>query len=289
MFKHLRPASYRRRFVAVAVITLFSVGVAPGVSEAAPGAADAVAVYWPGAEKCVSPHQHCYSRAVDVHSNLVAVSTTIQSTWFSMLDQTQAPYQMPVFAYCSGQLCPWFITREMWLGDRSHWIEVGLMNGYESPQMRLPDGSPGCGCQAYFQFWADGPAGDANATTHVIANISPDNTWHTYGISHVSGNIFDVTVDGRTVGVSTTSGASSFGSSAIGSETSGLTTVQPLSYMNESCQAWSVKDASGRWFGVGNPNQGTRGASDNSGTPDQTYFGGWDSSTHQLCIGKGGL
>jgi hypothetical protein len=23
--------------------------------------------------------------------------------------------------------------------------------------------------------------------------------------------------------------------------------------------------------------------------PDQTYFGGWNSVTHQLCIGKGGL
>ncbi len=251
--------------------------------------APATPAYWPGAEKCVTPHQHCYSRAVDVHSDLIAASTAIQSTWFSMLDQTQAPYQTPVVdnGDCTNGTCPWFITREMWLGDPNHWIEIGLMDGYESPQWRMPNGAPGCGCQAYFQYWEDGD--DRQGTEHVIANITPDNAWHTYGISRVSGDTFDLTIDGRVVGVSTASGASSFGVSAIGSETSGLTTVQPLSYMNQSCQSWSVQDTSGRWFGIGSPNQGVRGAYNNSGSPDRTYFGGWNDTTHQLCIGKGGL
>lgn len=251
------------------------------------GVASAASAYWPGAQKCAS--RHCYSRAVDVHSNLIEASTTIQSSWFSMLDQTTVPYQTPVVdnsdCAASHETCPWFIDREMWLGNQNHWIEIGLMNGYEPPDWRLPNGAPGCGCQAYFQFWEDGP----NGAHHVIANISPDNAWRTYGISRVAGQTFDLTVDGKVVGVSTTSGASSFGQSAIGSETSALTTVQPLSYMNESCQSWSVKDSSGRWFGVGRPNQGVRGYYDNAGSPDQTYSGGWNDVTHQLCIGKGGL
>ena len=78
--------------------------------------------------------------------------------------------------------------------------------------------------------------------------------------------MFDLTVDGKVVGVSTTSSASSFGQSAIGSETSALTTVQPLSYMNESCQSWSVKDSSGRWFGV---SPLTKGCADTTTTRDR--------------------
>ncbi|HEY0717256.1 MAG TPA: hypothetical protein VGD68_06535, partial [Streptosporangiaceae bacterium] len=181
--------------------------------------------------------------------------------------------------------------------------EVGLRDGYESPQWQLPDGSPGCGCQAYFQFWEDGTGPDSPpADTHVIANIAPDNAWHTYGISRVSGSTFNITIDGRIVGVSTGSGATSFSKSSIGSETSGLTVVQPLSYMNMSCQSWSIEDGSGQWVGVGNPNGGLRGSADppygsvlpnplssSVGGPDPTYDGGWNSTTHQLCIGKGGL
>ena len=261
----------------------------------------AMAPSLPGAKSCVNPH--CYDRAVDYHGDIIAGSTRIQSTWFSMLDQTKVPYRTPVIEnseYCGGT-CPWFITREMWIGDQQHWIEVGLRNGYEYPQWRMPDGTPGCGCQAYFQFWEDG-AGSADTHTHVIANVAPDNAWHTYGISRVSGGTFDITVDGRVVGVSTVSGVTSFGQSAIGSETSGLTTVQPLSYMNTACQSWSVEDTSDRWFGVGSPNAGLRGYNDpyhgsplaqpfhgSAGGPDQTYFGGWNSATHQLCIGKGSL
>jgi len=277
------------------------------VATFAPDASTGGVPPWPGAQSCVNPH--CYDRAVDYHSGLMAASTRIQSTWFSVLDQTQEPYQTPAIEnsdWCGGT-CPWFMTREMWLGDLHHWIEVGLRNGYEDPRWRLPDGAPGCGCQAYFQFWEDGP-GSADTHIHVIANITPDNAWHTYGISRVSGTTFDITVDGQIVGVSTASGAASFGVSAIGSETSARTTVQPLSYMNMACQSWSVEDASGRWSGVGNPNGGLRGHSnpyhgslwaapfngsfpfyDSAGGPDQTYVGGWNSATHQLCIGKGGL
>lgn len=273
-----------RRFM----YTVIGVATALVLGATNSGVASAASAYWPGAQKCFKTH--CYSRAVDVHSNLIAASTTIQSSWFSMLDQTTAPYQTPVVdntdCAASHKTCPWFIDREMWLGDQKHWIEIGLMNGYEDPDWRLPNGAPGCGCQAYFQFWEDGLNGSVH---HVIANISPDNAWHTYGISRVSGQTFDLTIDGKVVGVSTTSGASSFGQSAIGSETSALTTVQPLSYMNESCQSWSVEDSSGRWIGVGRPNEGVRGYNDNAGSPDQTYFGGWDYATHQLCIGKRGL
>jgi hypothetical protein len=253
------------------------------------GAADAASPRWPGAQQC-SPI-HCYSRAVDIHSNLIAATTTIQSSWFSMEDQAHWPYATPVVdnVDCGGAACPWFMSRELWLGDRSHWIEIGLRNGYEYPQWTLPNGAPGCGCQAYYQFWEDGANSGAIGATHVIANITPDNAWHAYGIHRVSGQTFDVTIDGRVVGVSTVSGASSFGRSAIGSETSALTTVQPLSLMNQSCQSWSVEDSSGRWFGVGQPNEGLRGSLDNSGSPDQTYYGQWNSTTHQLCIGKGSL
>lgn len=279
MSKYIGHAQRFLRFAAAVGLAMFFVWAPSSPALAA-------SAYWPGAEKCIVPHQHCYSRAVDVHSNLMGASTSLQSTWFSMVDQTQPPYQTPVVDdECGNGTCAWFITHELWLGDPGHWIEIGLRDGYESPQSRLPDGSPGCGCQAYYQFWEDGPTG----AEHVIANITPDNAWHTYGIARASGQTFDLTVDGRVVGVSTTSGASSFGVSAIGSETSGLTTVQPLSYMNLSCQSWSVEDTSGRWFGVGNPNQGMRGAYNNTGSPDQTYFGGWDDATHQLCIGKGGL
>ena len=89
-----------------------------------------------------------------------------------MLDQTQAPYQTPVLdnSDCQNGTCPWFISREMWLGDPHHWIEIGLRNGFESPQGDMPNGAQGCGCQAYYQFWEDGATG----ATHVIANISPD-------------------------------------------------------------------------------------------------------------------
>jgi hypothetical protein len=254
------------------------------------GTANAASAYWPGAQQCWNTH--CYSRAVDVHSDLIAAQTTIQSSWFSTEDQTLSPYETPVVdnTDCSGGTCPWNMSRELWLGDRSHWIEVGLRNGYENPQWTLPDGSPGCGCQAYYEFWEDGAnSGKTSGATHVIANVTPDNTWHTYGIRRVSGQTFDVTVDGQVVGVSTASGASSFGRSAIGSETIALTTVQPLALMNQSCQSWSVEDGSGRWFGVGQPNHGLRGSNDNSGSPDQTYYGSWNSTTHQLCIGKASL
>ena len=281
----------------MAIAALFIALLNSGAAQAA------VAPTWPGAQKCENPH--CYDRAVDFHSGLIGGTTLIQSTWFSILDQTQAPYQTPVIdnSDCPGTgTCPWFISREMWLGGQQHWIEVGVRNGYEYPQWRMPDGAPGCGCQAYFQFWEDGP-GDPLSHTHVIANIAPDNAWHQYGISLVSGNTFDITVDGEVVGVSTASGATSFDESSIGSETSGLTTVQPLSYMNMACQSWSVEDTAGRWFGVGNPNGGLRAYTDpyhgsllakpfHSGSvpgPDQTYFGTWNSATQQLCIGKGGL
>jgi len=260
-------------------------------------------VPWPGANSCRS---HCYDRAVDFHSNLMGGSTLIQSTWFSMLDQTQAPYQTPVIdnSDCPGETCAFFISREMWLGGPEHWIEVGLRDGYEYPQWRMPNGAPGCGCQAYFQFWEDGPGPAGTYTnTHVIANITPDNAWHKYGISRVSGSTFDITVDGQVVGISTASGATSFDESVIGSETSGLTTVQPLSLMNMACQSWSVEDTSGQWFGVGDPNGGVVGPKDpyhgsllaepfHRGPvpgPDQTYFGGWNSASQQLCIGKSGL
>jgi hypothetical protein len=254
------------------------------------GAADAASPDWPGAQQCST--NHCYSRAVDIHSNLIAATTTIQSSWFSMEDQTLWPYATPVVdnVDCLGGTCPWFISRELWLGDQSHWIEIGLRNGYEYPDWTMPNGAPGCGCQAYYEFWEDGANKGATGATHVIANITPDNAWHTYGIYRVSGQTFDVTVDGRVVGVSTLSGASSFGESAIGSETSALTTVQPLSLMNQSCQSWSVEDSTGRWFGVGQPSDGLRGSSDSkTSSPDQTYYGTWNSTTHQLCIGKGSL
>lgn len=265
---------------AIAVAAALSFLVANG------SPANAASAYWPGAQKCVN---HCYSRAVDAHSNLIAATSTIQSSWFSMEDQTLAPYTTPVVdnTDCSNGTCPFFISREIWLGDKSHWIEIGLRNGYEYPDWTLSNGAPGCGCQAYYQFWEDGTNSGATGATHVIANISPDNVWHTYGISRVSGQTFNLTVDGRVVGVSTASGASSFGVSAVGSETVGLTTVQPLSLMNESCQSWSVEDSSGHWFGVGSPHNGVHNGG--SGSPDQTYFGGWNKTTHQLCIGKGSL
>jgi hypothetical protein len=60
--------------------------------------------------------------------------------------------------------------------------------------------------------------------------------------------------------------------------------------MNQSCQSWSVEDSTGRWFGVGQPSDGLRGSTDSkTSSPDQTYYGKWNSTTHQLCIGKGSL
>lgn len=301
----VRPS---RRRVLAAVMTAAALLVA--LLSSGPAQA-AVTPTSPGAQSCGFPH--CYDRAVDFHSNLIGASTLIQSSWFSMLNQTQAPYQTPVIDNnsddCSGVgTCPWFISREMWLGGRQGWIEVGLRDGYEYPEWRMPDGSPGCGCLAYYQFWEDGP-GDAFTHTHVIANITPDNAWHTYAISHVLGGDFDITVDGTIVGVSTASGATSFDESSIGSETSALSTMQPLSYMNMACQSWSVEDTSDRWFGIGDPNGGhlvagtdpyhgsilaepfhqTSLFSDSVRGPDQSYFGSWNTATHQLCIGKGGL
>lgn len=273
------------RITQIAVIPFISVIIAMVSSGPVASAAAMTATppAYPGAQSCLQPH--CYERAMDVHSNLIGAETEIQSSWFSMIDQTQSPYTMPVFAYCGADVCPWRITREMWLGETDHWIEIGLMNGYEPAQWQLPGGAHGCGCQAYFQFWEDG--NNANGYLHVIANVSPDNSWHTYGISRESGSTFDLTVDGRVVGVSTASGASTFGESSIGSETNAYTTMQPLSYMNMSCQSWSVEDSSHRWFGVSNPNETVHGPG--SKPPSQTYFGGWNNATHQLCIGKGGL
>ena len=78
-----------------------------------PGVAQAATSDWPGAQSRVNPH--CYTRAVDYHSNLIAGSTLIQSSWFSMVDQTLAPYQTPVIenSHSCGGTCPWFMTREM--------------------------------------------------------------------------------------------------------------------------------------------------------------------------------
>ncbi len=56
-----------------------------------PATAPAVALTWPGAKSCNYPDQ-----AVDFHRDRIGGSTLSQSTWFSMLDQTQAPYQTPV-------------------------------------------------------------------------------------------------------------------------------------------------------------------------------------------------
>ena len=277
------PKLYKRVLCAVrvAAIPLIAAAftMATSTSAALGSTETAAPPSYPGAQSCLNPH--CYSRAVDVHSNLIGAKTEIQSSYFSMFDQNQSPYTMPVLAYCGTDVCPWRIDREMWLGQ-DKWVEIGLMNGYEPAQWQLPGGARGCGCQAYFQFWSD-----TNGAIHVIANVTPDNSWHTYGISRVSGSTFNLTVDGRVVGVSTASGASTFSVSSIGSETNAYTTVQPLSYMNKSCQSWSVEDSSGRWIGVGTPNRGVVGHG--SSKPAQTYYGGWDKSTHQLCIGKGGL
>lgn len=64
--------------------------------------------------------------------------------------------------------------------------------------------------------------------------------------------------------------------------------MQPIALMNLSCEAnWTVVDTRGASFGVGQPNTGVHGPG-GSGI-SQTYFGGWDSGSHQLCIGKGTL
>jgi hypothetical protein len=276
--------------VRIALI-LAIVAVANGAMPWVASAAD----YWPGAAHCNSPH--CYSRAVDWHDNLNAVSVNIQHNWMSMLDQTASPYQEPVIdrVSCPGSfstsICPWFLSKQVWISDKGHttWVEVGVRNGYEPPDWKMTNGQPGCNCQAYYEYWEDGPGGSSHV--HVIANISPDNAFHNYLIQRGPGNHeFDIFIDGRLVGVSTTTGRNSFGESAIGSETSAVTVVQPLAYMNSSCLTnWSVRDTGGRWFAVGSPNHGVRASHDDTGAPSQTYYGGWDSGQHALCIGKGGL
>lgn len=202
-----------------------------------PTAAQASDLY-PGAAKCDNPH--CYLRAVDFHDNIDSVEANIQHNWMSMLDQTARGYEEPVIdrVSCktfSTHICPWFVTKQIWISDKGHtkWVEVGVRNGYQPPDWKLSDGRPGCGCQAYFQYWEDGPGGSDHV--HVIANISPDDTWHKYAIQRTAGNhTFNILIDGRIVGRSTTTGRNTFGESMIGSETSAATTVQPLSYINYS-------------------------------------------------------
>lgn len=140
-------------------------------------------------------------------------------------------------------------------------------------------------------FWEDGGSGaDAHANTHLIANTTPDNSFHTYRIARRGKTTtYDIYVDGNLAGTSTTSGMTSASASAIGAETSTYSTMQPLAYMNMSCQSyWWVVDNAGHWFQVTTPNQGVVGPRTPS-KPSQTYFGGWNATAHQLCIGKGGI
>jgi hypothetical protein len=269
-------------FVARSIAVVAAVGVVLSMGTPAMAAPTV-----PNARSCVSPH--CYSRAVDYHSKINGARVTIQHSWFSMLPNTTPGYETPVIdrRCIGGDPCPWSISRQIWLGGRGGWVEVGLRNGFQSTRWKFADGRSGCGCQAYYQYWEDGP-GDAYTHTHLIANISPDDSWHQYRIERTGDKRFAVLIDGRTVGVATASGKNFMGVSAIGSETNALSTVQPLSYMNRGCQTgWAVRDSSNVWWSVLKPNHGVRGGKDGSGSPDQTYFGGWTDA--QLCIGKGGL
>lgn len=269
-------------FALTGFVSLFSSGVAYASQ------------YYPGAAKCSNPH--CYLRAVDWHSGISAATAVMQYSWMSMLDQTQNPYQESVIAPCPGSFstnkCPWFESKEIWMSNLDHtrWVEVGIRNGYEAPDWKLTNGQPGCNCQAYYLYWEDGP-GSATENTHIIANISPDNSVHSFTIQRGSGNhVWDIYIDGRIVGVSTLSGENSFGESMIGSETSAVTTVQPLSYINQSCiTGWSVRDAHGNWIGITSPNHGFRASHDDTGAPSQTYSYTWNGASHQLCFQKGGL
>ena len=257
---------------------------------------------YPGAAKCYPTH--CYMRAQDNHSGLQAMEMTMQSTWFSVLDQTRPGYERPaVDTSCVGGNCEWFQNHEMWLqqADGKRWVEVGLKNSYQPREESFADGRPGCGCQAYYMFWEDGGSGaDVHATTHLIANVTPDDSWHRYRLARRGKTTtYDVFVDDRLVGTSTTTGMSSASASSIGAETSTYSTMQPLAYMNRSCQTnWWVQDNAGTWFRVTDPNRGVVGATAGASVlghlvggskPSQTYFGGWDAKTHELCIGKGGL
>lgn len=89
-------------------------------------------------------------------------------------------------------------------------------------------------------FWEDGGSGaDAHANTHLIANTTPDNSFHTYRIARRGKTTtYDIYVDGNLAGTSTTSGMTSASASAIGAETSTYSTMQPLAYMNMSCQSY---------------------------------------------------
>jgi len=251
-------------------------------------------VYYPGATRCTP--QHCYLRAVDNRSGITGLTAVMTYSYMSMLDQTQDPYEEPVIDHnsCptsfSTHICPWSVSKEMWVADSQgkHWVEVGLRNGYEAPDWKLPSGQPGCNCQAYYLYWEDGP-GSAIENTHIIANISPDNSVHSFTIQRGTGShVWDIYIDGRLVGVSTLSGENSFGVSAIGSETNAITTVQPLSLVDSTCiTGWSVRTANGTWTGITQPNGGFRGYSNDQGTFDQTYAYTWNGAAHQMCFAKG--
>ena len=75
----------------------------------------ALAPPWPGAQSCVKPH--CYDRAVDFHGDLIAGSTRIQSSWFSMLDQTTAPYQSSRASRCRPTSSSTLFLTRGWLGS----------------------------------------------------------------------------------------------------------------------------------------------------------------------------
>jgi hypothetical protein len=212
----------------------------------------------------------------------------MRNSWFSMLDQTDPRYRTNVISNCGDGSCAFFISRELWLGNsNTGWVEVGIRNGYQDPRMKFADGRPGCGCQAYFTFWEDGP-GDPYDHTHLIEDITPDDSTHTYKIESSGLKKFRITIDDREVGVARTNFAAAI-ETAIGSETSALTTVQPLSYMNSACQwNWGMTVPGLGWRYVKYPNGGVRG-SGVLDSPDQTYFGAWNDKSHEFCIGKGGL
>jgi hypothetical protein len=145
-----------------------------------PGWASALTL-WPNVARCASPH--CYSRAVDYHSGINAVTVNIQHNWMSMLDQTQSPYQTPVVdrVDCGGSFstntCAFFESKQVWISSTDHtrWIEVGVRNGYVPPDWHMTTGQPGCNCQAYYTYWEDGP-GSASSNVHIISYTSPDNS-----------------------------------------------------------------------------------------------------------------
>lgn len=143
-----------------------------------------------------------------------------------------------------------FISSEMWLTMSTSqssmaWIETGINEGYEPPPTTYS--SIGCGCEAYYHFWADAynydeATGSGEYYEHVINNTTPTGDNHVYEIvfsGYNSSNVpvWDVYLDYALVGQDTIQVSSSAVQGVVGLELSDADNSSGAQGSDGGCQS----------------------------------------------------